>query len=415
MDIEDDVRKLCGRAKAASRLVAAMGSDERGDALIAAADELDASAAEILEANAMDRERAERGGMRSIMLDRLLLTADRVRAMSNGVRSVASLTDPTGQTLGAVTRPNGIRVAKRRVPIGVVGMIYESRPNVTSDAASLCFRAGNACVLRGGSDAANSNEAVAAAFRRGLSRAGAPEDAVLLAPASREASTAMMHMNGLIDVLIPRGGSGLIQTVVRESSVPVIETGVGNCHIYIDETADPEMAVSIVTNAKTQRPSVCNAAESLIIHRGAMSVLPAIAESLSSHGVEMRGDAEARSAVPSMVPADESDWGTEYLDLIISVKTVGSTDEAIRHIHRYGTGHSECIVTKSYDDAMKFLDCVDAAAVYVNASTRFTDGEEFGYGAEIGISTQKLHARGPMGLEALTTTKFVVYGSGQIR
>ena len=314
-------------------------------------------------------------------------------------------------------RPNGLLIGQKRVPLGVIGIIYEARPNVTADAFALCFKAGNAVILRGGSDALESNKAIVAAIRNGLKKENIPEDAIaLIEDTSHETAREFMRMNGYLDVLIPRGGAGLIRTVVENSTVPVIETGTGNCHVYVDASADIDMAVKIILNAKTQRTGVCNACESLVIHKDIIGeALPAIAKALREKHCELRGDAAALEVVPDMKKATEEDWGTEYLDLIASVRTVASVDEAIEHINRYNTGHSEAIVTKDYANARKFLDEVDAAAVYVNASTRFTDGFEFGFGAEIGISTQKLHARGPMGLKELTTTKYVIYGDGQIR
>lgn len=337
--------------------------------------------------------------------------------MADGLRQVASLEDPVGEVLSMKKRPNGLMIGQKRVPLGVVGIIYEARPNVTADAFGLCFKTGNAVILKGGSDALHSNEAIVAVIRQALTDCGLPENAVqLIGSTDRQVTAQFMKMNDYVDVLIPRGGAGLIRTVVRESTVPVIETGTGNCHVYVDETADLEMAVNIVHNAKTQRIGVCNACESLVVHEAVKDVfLPMLAARLSEKQVEIRGDEAAMAAEKSIIPAVEEDWGTEYLDYILSVKTVKNMDEAIAHINRYNTGHSEAIVTKDYANAQKFLDEIDAAAVYVNASTRFTDGGEFGFGAEIGISTQKLHARGPMGLKELTSTKYIIYGNGQIR
>ncbi|MBO5460733.1 MAG: glutamate-5-semialdehyde dehydrogenase, partial [Ruminococcus sp.] len=325
--------------------------------------------------------------------------------------------DPIGEVLGMKNRPNGLRVGKKRVPLGVVGIIYESRPNVTADAFGLCFKTGNAVILRGGSDAIHSNLAIVHVIKEGLRKERLPQDMILLVEdTSREVVNEMMKLHGLIDVLIPRGGAGLIANVVANSTVPVIETGTGNCHIFVDKTADLTMALEIIENAKTQRMGVCNACESLVIHKEiAYNVIPMIVQNLKFHNVEIRGDEMAQEISPEIIPATEEDWGTEYLDAIISIKTVGNVEEAIAHINKYNTGHSEAIITKNYDNALKFQDEVDAAAVYVNASTRFTDGFEFGFGAEIGISTQKLHARGPMGLEALTTTKYIIFGNGQVR
>lgn len=409
------MREICEAARTASSATSRLSGAERERALIAAAESVERAAHDILEANGEDCEAAERASMRPVMMDRLRLTSERVAAMASSMRQIAALPDPIGRTVGGTTSPGGLRIEQRRMPIGVVGMIYESRPNVTADAASLCLKSGNACVLRGGSDAARSSGAILEAIRRGWESCGIPGDAAVMVPPGREAASEMMRMTGLIDVLIPRGSGRLIQAVASESRIPVIETGVGNCHVYIDASADPLMARDIIVNAKTSRPSVCNACESIVVHRAALPMLAAVTDALRERGVEVRGDDEARAAAGGLVPASDEDWGTEYLDLIVSVKTVGSIDEAISHISRYGTKHSECIVTSSYGDAMRFLDEIDAAAVYVNASTRFTDGGEFGLGAEIGISTQKLHARGPMGMEALTTTKFVIFGNGQVR
>ena len=337
--------------------------------------------------------------------------------MAEGPRQIAALDDPVGEVLYMKARPNGLRVGRKRVPLGVVGIIYESRPNVTADAFGLCFKTGNAVILRGGSDAIHSNQAIVRAIKAGLRKEKLCQDVVLLVEdTSREVVNEMMKMHGGIDVLIPRGGAGLIANVVENSTVPVIETGTGNCHVYVDASADIRMAADIVENAKTQRLGVCNACESLVIHGDiAPQALPLIVDKLKSHDVEIRGDERARAISEDIVPASEEDWGMEYLDAIISVKTVDSIDEAIAHINKYNTGHSESIITNDYNNALKFQDEIDAAAVYVNASTRFTDGFEFGFGAEIGISTQKLHARGPMGLEALTTTKYIIFGNGQIR
>ena len=337
--------------------------------------------------------------------------------MAEGLRQIAALDDPIGEVLYMKTRPNGLRIGKKRVPLGVVGIIYESRPNVTADAFGLCFKTGNASILRGGSDAIHSNQAIVRAVKAGLRKEKLSQDLILLVEdTSREVVNEMMKMHGLIDVLIPRGGAGLIANVVQNSTVPVIETGTGNCHVYVDASADVAMAADIVENAKTQRMGVCNACESLVIHSEAASeALPRIVTKLKAHNVEIRGDERARAISTEIVPATEEDWGTEYLDAIISVKIVDSIDEAIAHINKYNTGHSESIITRDYNNALKFQDEIDAAAVYVNASTRFTDGFEFGFGAEIGISTQKLHSRGPMGLEALTTTKYIIFGNGQIR
>ena len=330
---------------------------------------------------------------------------------------VAALEDPVGEVLSMKTRPNGLIIGQKRVPLGVVAIIYEARPNVTADAFGLCFKSGNSVILKGGRDALHSNLAIGDAIRKGLASAGLPQDAIqLITDTSRETARELMRLNGYVDVLIPRGGAGLIKTVVENSTVPVIETGTGNCHVFVDASADFDMALDIIENAKTQRIGVCNACESLVIHRDiAKLFLPLLAERLKKHQVEIRGDQESLGLFPGLVPATEEDWGKEYLDYIVSLKIAGSIEEAISHINRYNTGHSETIVTSDYANSQKFLNEIDAAAVYVNASTRFTDGNQFGFGAEIGISTQKLHARGPMGLKALTTTKYIIYGNGQIR
>ena len=371
----------------------------------------------LLEENEKDLKAAEEKGVKQSLIDRLRLTDQRIEDMAEGLRQIAGLDDPIGEVLGMKNRPNGLRIGKKRVPLGVVGIIYESRPNVTADAFGLCFKTGNAVILRGGSDAIHSNQAIVHAIKEGLRKEKLPQDVILLVEdTSRETVNEMMKLHGLIDVLIPRGGAGLIANVVANSTVPVIETGTGNCHIFVDESADLNMAVDIIENAKTQRMGVCNACESLVIHeKAAEEVIPKIVQRLKLHGVEIRGDERAQKMMSEIVPATEEDWGTEYLDAIISLKIVDSIDEAIAHINHYNTGHSESIITRNYENALKFQDEIDAAAVYVNASTRFTDGFEFGFGAEIGISTQKLHARGPMGLEALTTTKYIIFGDGQIR
>ena len=405
------------QAKEVSRVLGTLGSREKNMGLEEAARALLEDEEEILEANREDCEKARSGGMSQGLLDRLQLTPARVQAMADGLLQVAALEDPVGEVLSMKLRPNGLEIGQKRVPLGVIGMIYEARPNVTADAFGLCFKSGNAVILKGGSDALRSNQAIVRCLRKGLLRAGLPEDAVqLVEDTSRETTRELMRLNQYIDVLIPRGGAGLIRTVVENSTVPVIQTGTGNCHIYVDESADLNMALDIIYNAKTQRIGVCNACESLVVHRAvAEQFLPLLKERLSRKQVEIRADEEACAIEPSFTPATEEDWGTEYLDYILSLRLVDSLDEAIRHINRYNTGHSEAIVTSDYFNAQRFLNEVDAAAVYVNASTRFTDGEEFGFGAEIGISTQKLHARGPMGLKELTTTKYIIYGDGQIR
>ncbi len=415
--MESYIQTLGIRAKNASRLCAKLGTKEKNRGLLAVAGELCARSTYLLEENEKDLRAAEEKGVKQSLIDRLRLTEERIRDMAEGLKQVAALEDPIGEVLSMKNRPNGLRIGKRRVPLGVVGIIYESRPNVTADAFGLCFKTGNAVILRGGSDAIHSNLAITEVIQAGLKKENLPQDAILLVEDTSRATVGeMMKLHDYIDVLIPRGGAGLIANVVENSTVPVIETGTGNCHIFVDASADIGRAADIIENAKTQRMGVCNACESLVIHAAAAKeALPLIAERLRAHQVEIRGDERARAIVPEILPASEEDWGTEYLDAVISVKIVDSAEEAIAHINRYNTGHSESILTKDYDNALKFLDEVDAAAVYVNASTRFTDGFEFGFGAEIGISTQKLHARGPMGLEALTSTKYIIFGNGQIR
>ncbi len=405
------------RAREASRALGRLGTAKKEQGLKAAAKALMDGKEEILAANRQDVDAAVKKGMAPGLVDRLMLDEERIQAMADGLMQVAALEDPVGEVLSMKPRPNGLLIGEKRVPLGVVGMIYEARPNVTADAFGLCFKTGNAVILKGGSDALSSNKAVAACLRRGLETEGLPGSALqLIEDTDRETTKKFMTMNQYLDVLIPRGGAGLIQAVVENSTVPVIETGTGNCHIYVDESADIQMALDIVYNAKTQRIGVCNACESLVVHRKAAGeFLPGLKEVLDKKQVEIRADEEARRIVPEFSAAAEEDWGKEYLDYIISVKTVGSLEEAIRHINRYNTRHSEAIITSDYANALKFLEEIDAAAVYVNASTRFTDGYEFGFGAEIGISTQKLHARGPMGLKALTTTKYIIFGDGQVR
>ena len=417
MELLEQMEDMGRRAKEASYLLGRLGAEEKNQGLLAAADGLLTQKEAILAANALDMENGRKRGMHKGLLDRLALTKERIEAMAEGLRQIVTLEDPIGEVLSMKKRPNGLLIGEKRVPMGVIGIIYESRPNVTADAFGLCFKAGNAVILKGGSDAIHSNTEIALVLRRALASCGLPEDAVQLVESTdRAAAKAMMTMNKWIDVLIPRGGAGLIRTVVENSTVPVIETGTGNCHIFVDESADIDMAVDIIFNAKTQRIGVCNACESLLIHKGISEALwPRLKARLQEKQVEIRGDETVCALVEEAVPATEEDWGTEYLDYILSAKTVENVDEAIAHINRYNTGHSEAIITENYDNAQKFLDQVDAAAVYVNASTRFTDGFEFGFGAEIGISTQKLHARGPMGLKALTSTKYIIYGNGQVR
>ncbi len=405
------------RAKAAASLLRTASTADKNAALMAIANRLEAECAAILDANRADIDAAAKNGMRESLIDRLTLTEARVTAMAQGVRDVAALQDPVGEIVDGFCRPNGLRIQKTRVPLGVAGIIYEARPNVTSDAAALCLKSGNAVILRGGKEALHSNMAVAHAIRRGLEDSGLPADAVqLLEQTDRETAARMMKLNDYIDVLIPRGGAGLIRSVVENATVPVIQTGVGNCHIYVDAAADLAMAASITVNAKASRPSVCNAAETLLIHKDiAERGLPLIAAALREAGVTLRCCERSLPLCEGAVAATEEDFATEFGDYIIAVKVVDSLADATAHIARYGTGHSECIVTDSHAAAEQFTAQVDSAAVYVNASTRFTDGGEFGMGAEIGISTQKLHTRGPMGLRELTSVKYIVYGNGQIR
>lgn len=403
-------------AKNASVILAKLKTPEKNRALNACADALEKNMDRVLEVNKKDVEAAVANGIKGAFIDRLTLTEDRIRGMADGLRDVAKLDDPIGEVLYMKTLDNGLIIGQKRVPMGVIGIIFEARPNVTADAFGLCLKAGSATILRGGKEAFGSNTTVVNIFRETLESIGLPADCVqMVEDTSRETATEMMRLNGYIDVLIPRGGAGLIQSVVQNSTVPVIETGTGNCHTYVDESADLDMAVRIVINAKTQRPGVCNACESLLVHEAvADKFIPMVSKALKEKNVEIRGDKKFIDE-GGAVPATDDDWGTEYSDLIISARVVKDIDEAIAHIRKYGTNHSECIVTESYTNAQKFLDEVDAAAVYVNASTRFTDGGQFGFGAEIGISTQKLHARGPMGLKEMTTTKYIIYGNGQIR
>lgn len=412
-----DLNQIGAQAKTAAAAMNRLGVNEKNRGLRAVMESIRTGTEQILEANRLDVDRAKTNGMSPAMLDRLTLTPARVEGMLDGLNQIVSLDDPVGEVISMKQRPNGLLIGKKRVPLGVIGIIYEARPNVTADAFGLCFKTGNAVILKGGSDAIESNKAIVDQIRKGLKTAGLPEDAVqLVTDTDRKTTLELMRLNAYVDVLIPHGSAGLIRTVVQNSTVPVIETGSGNCHIYVDESADFTMALDIIDNAKTQRIGVCNACESLVVHSAvAARFLPLLEERLGQKHVEIRGDERARAVVPSFVEATQQDWGTEYLDYIISVKTVDSLDEAIAHINRYNTGHSEAIITNNYDHAQRFLAEIDAAAVYVNASTRFTDGNEFGFGAEIGISTQKLHARGPMGLEALTTTKYIIYGNGQVR
>ncbi len=412
-----ELKELCTRAKRAKYDVQNLSTEEKNRALLAAADALVNNADKIISANDIDIKKGEENGMHVGLIDRLRLNPQRIEAMAEGLKEVALLPDPIGEVTDSFERPNGLKIKKVRVPLGVIGIIYESRPNVTADAFALTFKAGNAAILKGGSDAINSNIAIANIIRDALESLGITRDALqLIEDTDRAVTTQFMKMNEYVDVLIPRGSAGLIRAVVENSTIPVIETGTGNCHIYVDKDADLEKAIPIIINAKTQRIGVCNAAESLIVHQDIKEkFLPLFAAAMKEHKVEVRADDESRSLIPDAVCATEEDFGKEYLDYIISVKTVNSVDEAIEHINRYNTGHSESIITEDKETAHRFLDRVDAACVYVNASTRFTDGFEFGFGAEIGISTQKLHARGPMGLKELTSYKYEITGDGQIR
>lgn len=404
-------------AKAAEPMMRNMKTVLKNDVLRAVGTQLLEDAADIIAANEIDMEHGRRNGMPAGLLDRLMLNEARIAGMTEGLNQIADLDDPIGEIMGMKRRPNGLLIGQQVVPLGVIGIIYEARPNVTADAFGLCFKTGNVVILKGGSDALHSNMAIVDSIRKVLRKYDVDENAVqLITDTSRDTTTAFMKMNQYVDVLIPRGGAGLIRSVVNNSTIPVIETGTGNCHTYIDESADLTMALNIVFNAKTQRIGVCNACESLVVHKNIMDkFLPALEQKLKEKNVELRADEQAIGYLQGAVLATEEDWGKEYLDYILSIKTVASVDEAIQHINKYNTRHSEAIITRNYDNAQKFLNEVDAAAVYVNASTRFTDGFEFGFGAEIGISTQKIHARGPMGLKALTTSKFIIYGNGQVR
>ncbi len=414
----ETIAELTRKAKDASSQVAEAPTSLKNEALVAVARLLIENEEDIIQNNKVDLDRlVQKKDYSKAFYDRLQLTPERIADMAGGLREIAALPDPVGEMLSMWKRPNGLQVGLVQVPLGVIGIIYEARPNVTVDAAGLTLKSGNAVVLRGSSEAINSNRCLAKILRRGLRESGLPEDAVtLVEDTGRDAALELMRMNEFVDVLIPRGGASLIKTVVENATVPVLETGEGNCHTYIDAGADIEMAVKIADNAKTQRPGVCNAMETLLVHREiAPAFLPASLEVLTGKGVEVRGCERTRQHYPGIKEAVEEDWGTEYLDMILAVKVVDSFEEAVGHINAYGTGHSEAIITTDYSRALAFLSKVDAAAVYVNASTRFTDGFEFGLGAEMGISTQKLHARGPMGLQALTSKKFVVFGEGQVR
>ena len=417
MEKISELEQLGMAAKAAEPQLVKLSTEEKNKALFAVAEGLVKDADAILEANEKDIENGKANNMPAGLLDRLLLTKERIESMAEGLKQIVNLEDPIGEVLETFERPNGLKVVQRRVPLGVIGIIYEARPNVTADAFGLCFKTGNVVILKGGKDAIHSNLSITESIRRTLKSINITEDAIqLITDTDRETTKAFMKMNDYVDVLIPRGGAGLIRTVVENATIPVIETGTGNCHIYVDESADMEMAVSIIVNAKTQRIGVCNACESLVVHESVKEkFLPKLAEELKKKNVVMKVDADIREVLPEAEIATEEDWGTEYLDYIISMKTVKSIEEAIAHINKYNTKHSEAIITNDMEKAEKFLNEVDASSVYVNASTRFTDGFEFGFGAEIGISTQKLHARGPMGLKALTSYKYVIYGNGQIR
>lgn len=405
------------KARESSYVLSNASTIEKNTALGEMSNALMENVDKIIQANKLDIENAKNKGISETMIDRLLLNEDRIMAMSNGLQQLISLEDPVGEVTSIVTRPNGLQIGKKRVPMGVIGIIYESRPNVTCDAAGLCLKSGNATILRGGSEAINSNIAIVKALKAGLEKTNIPIDCIqLIEDTSRETATEMMKSNGYIDVLIPRGGAGLIKSVVKNATVPVIETGTGNCHVYVDKNCDFEMAKNIIINAKTSRPSVCNAEEKLILNSEiANEFLPIIVEELRKRNVEVRGDNKSRKIINDIIEATEEDYYTEYLDYIICIKIVENIDEAIEHINKYGSGHSEAIITNDYNNSQEFHKRIDAAVVYVNASTRFTDGEEFGFGAEIGISTQKLHARGPMGLKELTTNKYIVFGNGQVR
>lgn len=408
---------LGARAKKSSAVLNAIGTEAKNKGLKSAADALVREQNTILEQNALDVQEAVKNGMKPSMVDRLKLSSERIAGMAEGLLQLIELNDPIGETIDTITRPNGLKIVQKRVPIGVIGIIYESRPNVTADAFGLCFKSGNAVILKGGSDAIHSNMEIVRVIRAALEEAGLPADCLLLIEKTdRETVKEFMKLKQYVDLLIPRGGAGLIHTVVENSTIPVIETGVGNCHIFVDESANLDMAVDIIDNAKTQRMGVCNACESLVIHKNiAEQAIPMIYDRLHQKSVEVRGDEQSVKVCNELETASEEDFATEYCDAVISVKVVGSVEEAIAHINQYSTHHSEAIITENHENAEKFLNEIDSAAVYVNASTRFTDGFEFGFGAEIGISTQKIHARGPMGLIALTSSKYTVYGNGQVR
>ncbi len=413
----NELQQKGAQAKEACRILMTATKQKKNEALEEIAKQLEKSVSYILEENKKDVREAQKKGISESMLDRLMLTEDRIHSIAQGVRQVAQLKDPIGEVIHMWENEAGLRIGKKRVPMGVIGIIYEARPNVTVDAAALCLKTSNATILRGGSEAFYSNMALVNIMKNALKTCGLPESAIeIIEDTSRETAVEFMKLNEYLDVLIPRGGAGLIQTVVKNATVPVIETGTGNCHIFVDETADLQKAIEIIINAKTQRPAVCNACESVVVHRSiAAEFLPALEQALTAKNVELHGCEETKQILPGVIPADETDYGTEYLDLKLCIKIVKDLGDAIAHINHYSTGHSESILTESYQNAERFLNEVDSACVYVNASTRFTDGFEFGFGAEIGISTQKLHARGPMGLNELTSVKYIVYGDGQIR
>lgn len=412
-----ELMEIGTKAKEAAGKMALLETNKKNEVLICVAKNLMKDSKTLIAENKKDMDAGKANGMPEGLLDRLLLTEKRIEQMAEGLEQVAALDDPIGEVLSMKKRPNGLRIGQKRVPLGVVGIIYEARPNVTADAFGLCFKTSNVVILKGGSDAIHSNVAIVHTIQNSLQDMGLNPDYIqIIEDTDRETTAKFMKMNAYVDVLIPRGGAGLIRSVVENATIPVIETGTGNCHIYVDESADLDMAVNIILNAKTQRVGVCNACESLLIHeKVADAIMPVLAKKLQEKQVTMVADENLASKADGIGAATEEDWGKEYLDYKISMKTVSNVDEAIAHINKYNTGHSESIITKNYENAMKFLDEVDAAAVYVNASTRFTDGFEFGFGAEIGISTQKLHARGPMGLQALTTTKYIIFGNGQVR
>jgi len=405
------------KAREAALFLAQVSTSAKDQVLNGVAEVLITSTADILSANERDMNNAKEAGLKGAIMDRLLLTSDRIASMADGLKQIAMLEDPVGEILSMKKRPNGLSIGQKRVPMGVIGIIYESRPNVTADVFGLCLKTGNAAILRGGKEAYNSNYAITVVIQKVLKENDFPGECLqLVENTTRDSAVALMKLEEYLDLLIPRGGAGLIRAVVENSHVPVIETGVGNCHVYVDDSAIIDQAVAITVNAKTHRPGVCNAAESLLVHESiAEEFLPKLGAELAKHKVEIRGDEKVCEFIQEAIPASEEDWSTEFLDLILSAKVVSSMDEAIKHIRKYGSGHSEAILTENYSKAQDFLNEVDSAAVYVNASTRFTDGMEFGFGAEIGISTQKLHARGPMGLKELTSTKYIIYGDGQIR